>query len=352
MSLTQKTVLTALRQVTHPETGQSLVDLGLVKDIHVVDGQVEVVLALGGLPQPVRDHLADEARSAITALPEAEAIAVRLTEEGSPPPNADRPAPQESMNQVGHVVAVMSGKGGVGKSLVTALLAIGLTRQGKRVGILDADITGPSIPKLFGLHGRPEFLPQGIVPARSSTGIEVMSVNLLLESEDEAVIWRGPMIHNLISQFWTDVTWGEIDYLLVDLPPGTADAPLSVMQVLPLDGVLLVTTPQDLAAMVVRKALRMAEKMNVPLLGMVENMSYYVCPETGVHHEIFGPSGAAALAKEAGTSLLARLPVDPLISRLCDAGEIETYQVDAIAALAGALAQLTAGGRTTTFEKR
>jgi Mrp family chromosome partitioning ATPase len=243
------------------------------------------------------------------------------------------------MSHIEHVVAVMSGKGGVGKSLITALLAVGLARQGQQVGILDADITGPSIPRLFGLQDRPIGMPWGIMPVQSDLGIKIISVNLLLSSEDEAVIWRGPLIDGLIRQFWTEVVWGQLDCLLVDLPPGTADAPLTVMQVLPLDGVVLVTTPQELAAMVVRKALRMAQAMDVPLLGVVENMSYFVCPDTGTRHEIFGPSGAEALARAAGVPLLARLPVDPQISRLCDAGEIEAYDDKAATILVQALAE-------------
>lgn len=339
MQTTQEDVQTALRQVVDPELGQNLVDLGMVRDVRVADGQVEVTLALTTLACPLKDRLAAEARSAIAALPGVTGVNVHLTEMTTTErrrlfQGAIGPMPAQQMSHIDHVVAVMSGKGGVGKSLVTALLAVGLARQGHRVGILDADVTGPSIPRLFGLQEQPIGMPWGLMPVRSRLGIPVMSVNLLLPSEDEAVIWRGPLIDGVIRQFWSEVVWGRLDYLLVDLPPGTADAPLTVMQVLPLDGAVLVTTPQDLAAMIVHKALRMAQAMGVPLLGVVENMSYFVCPETGSRHEIFGPSRAETLARTAGVPLLARLPVDPQISRLCDTGEIETYDVEIVLALA------------------
>ncbi len=342
MQTTQENIFTALRQVMDPELGQNLVDLGMVREVHVADGQVDVTLALTTLACPLKDRLTADVRTAIGALPGVTGVQVRLAEmtaeeRGRLFQGDIGPAPAQQMSHIAHVVAVMSGKGGVGKSLVTALLAVGLARQGQQVGILDADVTGPSIPRLFGLQDRPIGMPWGLMPVQSALGIKIISVNLLLSSEDEAVIWRGPLIDGLIRQFWTDVVWGQLDYLLVDLPPGTADAPLTVMQVLPLDGVVMVTTPQELAAMVVRKAVRMAQAMNVPLLGLVENMSYFVCPETGSRHEIFGPSGAEALAHAIGVPLLARLPVDPQISRLCDAGEIEAYDGEAITALALAL---------------
>lgn len=339
MQTTQEDILMALRQVIDPELGQNLVDLGMVREVELEDGWVDVTLALTTLACPLKDRLAAEARSAITALPGVTGVNVHLTEMTTTErrhlfQGTIGPTPAQQMSHIDHVVAVISGKGGVGKSLITALLAVGLARQGQRVGILDADVTGPSIPRLFGLQERPIGMPWGLMPVRSRLGIPVMSVNLLLPSEDEAVIWRGPLIDGLIRQFWSEVVWGQLDYLLVDLPPGTADAPLTVMQVLPLDGVVLVTTPQDLAAMVVRKAVRMAQTMGVPLLGVVENMSYFVCPETGSRHEIFGPSQAETLARTAGLPLLARLPVDPWISRLCDAGQIEAYDSEMVLDLA------------------
>jgi hybrid cluster-associated redox disulfide protein len=226
---------------------------------------------------------------------------------------------------IGHVIAVMSGKGGVGKSLVTGLLAVTLRRSGYRVGILDGDITGPSIPKMFGLPA--SAMSQGTLNApRTTTGIAVMSMNLLLDEEDQAVIWRGPMVAGAIKQFFNDVHWGELDYLLVDLPPGTSDAPMTAMQSLPLDGVIIVSTPQGLATMIVSKAIHMAQRLDVPILGMVENMSYVVLPGTGERFEIFGPSQGQKLVAMTGAPLLGRLPIDPLIAQICDAGDIESYR--------------------------
>jgi Mrp family chromosome partitioning ATPase len=228
------------------------------------------------------------------------------------------------------VIAVVSGKGGVGKSLVTGLLAVALQRTGNRVGILDADITGPSIPKMFFPHPRrPSASPVAILPVESETGIKVMSINLLLDSDDQAVVWRGPLIGRVIQQFWGDVLWGDLDYLIVDLPPGTSDASLTVMQSLPSSGIVLVTSPQDLAGMVVRKAAQMARQINIPILGLVENMSYFVCPDTGKQHDLFGPSHADELVARLGISFLGRLPIDPAIARLCDAGHIEDYVAEA-----------------------
>jgi len=219
----------------------------------------------------------------------------------------------------------MSGKGGVGKSLVASLAAVALTRCGYEVGILDADITGPSIPKMFGIVDRPGGSDTGILPVTSRSGIEIMSINLLLSSEDDAVIWRGPLIGRAITQFWEEVLWGKLDYLIVDLPPGTADAPLTVMQSLPISGVLIVFTPQDLTAMVVRKAVKMAQQMGKPILGVIENMSYLYVPEIDKKIELFGKSRGDEMAKAANAPLLGQLPIDPKLARLCDEGNIERY---------------------------
>jgi Mrp family chromosome partitioning ATPase len=230
------------------------------------------------------------------------------------------------LSNVKRVVAVMSGKGGVGKSSVTALLAATFTRDGYQVGILDADLTGPSIPKMFGLRGRPEGTEYAIFPLRTSyLGIRVMSMNLLLEKEDEPVIWRGPIISSAIQQFWTDVAWGELDYLFVDLPPGTGDAPLTVLQSLPLNGLVVVSSPQELAIMVVRKAIRMAELMKVPVLGLIENMAYVVCPKCTEKIHVFGEPQGEKVAAETGLELLATLPLDPKLAKLVDMGKIEDY---------------------------
>jgi len=237
--------------------------------------------------------------------------------------------------KIAHVIPIMSGKGGVGKSLVTALLAIGLRRRHSSVGILDADITGPSIPKLFGLHEplsitadpvkqTPQGQPQPLIaPAVSRSAIEIVSSNLLSENEDTAMIWRGPIVAGVIRQFYEQVTWSELDYMLVDLPPGTSDAPLTVLQSLAIDGVILVTMPQALATMVVRKAANLVHQLKRPILGVVENMSYFVAPDTGKRYDIYGPSYAQRVAELAGAPVLARIPIDPLKARLADDGKIE-----------------------------
>lgn len=235
--------------------------------------------------------------------------------------------PQNDVNDIKHVIAVMSGKGGVGKSAVSALVAVGLARKGYRVGILDADITGPSVPKMFGLNERPVNKGQYLFPVKTSTDIAVMSLNLLLEREDQPVLWRGPIIAGAVKQFWTDVAWGRLDYLVVDMPPGTGDVPLTVMQSLPLDGVIIVTSPQDLANMVVKKAVNMVHQMEVPIVGIVENMSYLRCPDCGREINIFGESHANQLTA-AGLPLLEKLPLDPELAQLCDTGRIEKYKAE------------------------
>lgn len=248
-------------------------------------------------------------------------------------------------NQVQRVVAIMSGKGGVGKSLVTGLLAAALAREGYRVGVLDADVTGPSVPRLFGLHGPVGVGEHGIVPLESAGGVRIMSFNLLLERDDQPVIWRGPLIGRAIQQLWGEVAWGELDYLLVDLPPGTADAALTVMQSLPLDGILMVTTPQSLAAMIVRKAVHMAQMVGVPIVGIVENMSYFVCPDTGKRHEIFGPSHANDISALAAAPLLARLPLDAGVSAECDAGKVEDIRSSEMPGMLKAFVKVVPAGR-------
>lgn len=235
---------------------------------------------------------------------------------------------QPENSHIGRTIAVMSGKGGVGKSSVSALLAVALAKEGYRVGMLDADITGPSIPKLFGLKDHASIINDKIIPSDSKLGIKVVSLNLLLPREDDPVIWRGPLIGGAVKQLWTDVLWGELDYLIVDLPPGTGDAPLTVLQSLPLDGLVIVSSPQDLAIMVVKKAIKMARMMNVPILGLVENMSGLVCPHCGGQIEMFGKSKADEVAVATGLRLLGRLPLDPDLSLLADSGAIEDYPVE------------------------
>lgn len=328
MTVDESEVMRALSQVNDPELRRSIVDLGMVRDLVVEDGRVAFTLALTIPECPLRDQLVREARMAVEALPGVNEVLI-TTEAMSEAERAaafghnEPPWLAASHNRVRNVIAVMSGKGGVGKSLVTGLLAAALSRADYRVGVLDADMTGPSIPRLFGIHGPPQGGPQGIEPIRSQTGIKIMSINLLIEDEGQAVIWRGPLISGAIQQFWSDVHWGELDYLLVDLPPGTSDAALTVMQSLPVTGILMVTTPQSLSSMVVRKAVQMAQTVGVPILGIVENMSGFVAPDTGNHYDIFGPSHATEVAAAAGAPLLARLPIDPAVTLLCDKGEIE-----------------------------
>lgn len=233
--------------------------------------------------------------------------------------------PESDFNSINQVIAVMSGKGGVGKSSVAALIAVKLARDGYRVGLLDADITGPSIPKMFGIKSSAEAMEFGIFPVKSDLGIEVMSLNLLLKNEDDPVIWRGPLIAGAVKQFWTDVIWGKLDYLIVDLPPGTGDVPITVMQSLPLSGVVIVSSPQDVAAMIVKKAIRMASMMNAKILGLIENMSYAVCPKCGEILHLFGASKGEELAKSSGIPYLGALPLDPELARLCDLGHVEEY---------------------------
>lgn len=231
--------------------------------------------------------------------------------------------PANSRSRIGRVIAVVSGKGGVGKSLITSALAVQTRRMGKKVAILDADITGPSIPKAFGVDEHAIGDVTNLFPSKTETGIELMSVNLLLEDSNDPVVWRGPVIAGVVKQFWTDVVWGDVDYMYVDMPPGTGDVPLTVFQSLPVDGIVIVTSPQELVSMVVEKAVRMAEMMNIPVIGIVENMSGFRCPDCGKFHEIFGASNVAAIAESHGVAATDCLPIDPALAALCDKGRIE-----------------------------
>lgn len=233
----------------------------------------------------------------------------------------------ESLNdysRVRKVIGVVSGKGGVGKSMVTSLMTVMFARNGYKTAILDADITGPSIPKAFGLNQRAMGSEKGIHPVTTEGGTQVMSINLLLENAEDPVVWRGPILAGTVKQFWSDVVWGDIDFMFVDMPPGTGDVPLTVFQSLPLDGIIVVTSPQDLVSMIVGKAVKMAQMMNVPILGIVENMSYYECPDCGNKHYIFGESKLEAVAKEYGIDIIAQLPIDPACAKACDEGKIES----------------------------
>jgi Mrp family chromosome partitioning ATPase len=337
----------------HPEIDRSLVALRMIRDVRAEQNRVSFTLLVPFMEVPIKEDLVRSARQAIEELdPEVE-LDLDVAEMDQQQRAAfmsqaqGAPKPAQAMNDVKQVIAVLSGKGGVGKSSVAALLAVALRRQGKRVGVLDADITGPSIPKLFGLHDPPPMGPVGILPAATPAGIKVMSINLLLPSEDEAVIWRGPLISGAIKQFWEEVVWGKLDYLIVDLPPGTSDASLTVMQSIPLNGVVLVTSPQDLAGMVVRKAARMAQQMKAPVIGLVENMSYLTCPGCGDRIEVFGPSQAFRTAIALGVPLLGQLPLDPALARLSDAGQIEEFEADEFAPIAEQIASLASARATT-----
>ena len=247
-----------------------------------------------------------------------------------------------AMSRIGKVIGIVSGKGGVGKSLVTALTAVSVQRTGHTVGIMDADITGPSVPKMFGITARAEGDENGLYPVRSKLGTDLMSVNLLLENPADPVIWHGPVIAGVVKQFWTDVVWGDDEYLFVDMPPGTGDVPLTVFQSLPVDGILVVTTPQELVSMIVEKAVKMAKLMNIPILGIIENMSYAECPDCGKKIHVFGESKLDEVAKEFGLPVLGRIPMNPKLAAACDKGMIELFEgdwldgaVDAVLALGG-----------------
>jgi ATP-binding protein involved in chromosome partitioning len=339
-------VLELLSHVNDPELHRSLTDLKMVRDVRVHGGKVVVTIALTVPNCPFKSKIESDVRAAIAALPEVKEVSVQLTsmtdEERKALFGELKEGAAAPYNHIKRVVAVMSGKGGVGKSLVTGLLAAALARKCYQVGILDADITGPSIPMLFGLHGPVEPGPVGIRPLQSHTGVKVISMNFLLANEDQAIIWRGPLIGKAITQLWGDVMWGDLDYLLVDLPPGTSDASLTTMQSLPVDGIIMVTTPQSLASMIVRKAVHMAQAVKTPIVGVVENMAYFNCPDTGVQHYIFGPSHVSEVMLTAGAPLLAQLPIDPQVASLCDAGKVEDITLEEISALLDAFINIHA----------
>ena len=241
---------------------------------------------------------------------------------------ADFREPPHALSSIKKVIGVVSGKGGVGKSMTSAMLAVLLNRRGYKTGVLDAAITGPSIPKLFGIHGRAHADEVGCYPVQSRTGIDVMSVNLLLEHESDPVVWRGPIIAGTVKQFWQEVIWKDVDFLFVDMPPGTGDVPLTVFQSLPLDGVIIVTSPQELVGMIVEKAANMAAMMNIPVLGLVENMSYIDCPDCGKRIYPFGESHLAEIAARHGITCTAQLPINPKLAAACDRGAIELFEGD------------------------
>jgi Mrp family chromosome partitioning ATPase len=333
---TEKQVRESLGKITVPVVMRDLNGLNLVRQLSVSDEAVKITLASTALNDEAKEWVSNKTKEVVGKLSGVKKVEIEFSE-----------AKPAELNQIGNIVAVMSGKGGVGKSLVASLAAIALKRQGYEVGILDADLTGPSIPKMFGITGRPSGSESGILPVLSRSGIEIMSINLLLPQEDDAVIWRGPLISNTIKQFGEDVLWGKLDYLFIDLPPGTADAPLTVMQSFPISGVIIVFTPQALTAMIVRKAVNMAQKMGKAVLGVVENMSYLYLPELDKRIEIFGPSRGQEMARAANAPLLAQLSLDPELAKLCDRGEIESYDSEITQAFGQSLRQALGQKKTT-----
>ena len=335
-----------LRQVIDPEIGLNIVELGMVKDVSVDRGQVRVKIALTVKGCPLANTIEKDVIRLVNETDGIEGVSVQMTSmskeeldslgarlremrsgQKTPGKAPGMSAGIDRMERKGveKIIAVMSGKGGVGKSFVTSMLAIELRRLGYSVGILDADITGPSIAKIFGLNGKPLADENGVIPRETTTGIRVISMNLLLDSPDTPVIWRGPIINGVIRQLFNDVNWGDLHFMLVDLPPGTGDAPLTVFQSLPVDAVVIVSTPQDLAMLIVRKSINMARQMNMPIAGIVENMSYMVCPHCSNEIEMFKESGIGGVAEELGVNFLGKLPFDPSANRLADEGRIEDY---------------------------
>ncbi len=335
-------VMNALKTVVDPEIHRNVVELNMVRDLVIgEDGNISFTLALTIPACPLRDQIAADARRAVGTLPGVKNVDVTLGAMTDEERNAVLGiTPQQNVNhEIGRVIAVMSGKGGVGKSLVTGLLATALKHAGYNVGVLDADVTGASIPKLFGIHGPLMASNNKIQPIQSRTGIKIVSVNLALENESTAFVWRGAMIAKAIQDFWNDTEWGALDFLLIDMPPGTSDAALTVMQELSVKEIVMVTSPQSLATMIVKKALDMSQKLNASIVGVIENMAGFTAPDTGKHYEIFGPSHAAEVAHAAGATLLARLPIDPQFAERCDAGEIEMLRTETLNACVEALAQ-------------
>lgn len=247
------------------------------------------------------------------------------------------------LSKIKKVIGIVSGKGGVGKSLVTALSAVTAQRGGYRTAVLDADITGPSIPKLFKLDRRADATELGLFPVETKTGIKVMSLNLLMEDSTDPVVWRGPVIAGAVKQFWTDVIWNEIDFMFIDMPPGTGDVPLTVFQSIPVDGIIVVTTPQELVSMIVKKAVKMAQMMNIPIIGLIENMSYIVCPDCGKEIRVFGDGHLDETARESGIEILGRIPIDSKLAATCDAGMIELFDGNPLESVGRKLDEMAKG---------
>ena len=350
--VTEAAVLEALRGVKDPDGGKDVVALGLVQDLHIGPGEVTFTLAFAGQSPQSKVALHSGATRAVSALPGAGKVSVRMGTANAPAPPAHGhghthgapSAPQRSpefIPEVKHTIAVSSGKGGVGKSTVAVNLALALRQSGAVAGLVDVDVYGPDVPLMMGTRGRPGMFDNKIIPVEAH-GVKIMSIGLLVD-EREALMWRGPMIHSAVQQFLRDVAWGPLDYLVFDMPPGTGDAQLSLSQVIPLGGVVMVTTPQDVALLDVRKGLAMFRKLNVPILGIVENMSYFVAPDTGTRYPIFGEGGGAKIADEFGVPLLGQIPLEMETRRGGDTGvpvvvgQPKSAQADAFRTIAAAV---------------
>jgi ATP-binding protein involved in chromosome partitioning len=351
--VTEATVLEALRAVKDPQQGKDVVELGLVRDLAIDESRVSFTLAFTNQSSATKVELHSGASRAVKQLPGVTRVEVKMGSAGRPQPqgHAHAHGPQGGAQQqaadfipeVAHTVAVSSGKGGVGKSTVAVNLALALKQSGATVGLVDVDVYGPDVPLMMGARGRPGMFENKIIPVEAH-GIKIMSIGLLVD-EREALVWRGPMIHSAVQQFLRDVNWGPLDYLVFDMPPGTGDAQLSLSQVIPLGGVVMVTTPQDVALLDVRKGLAMFRKLNVPVIGVVENMSYFVAPDTGTQYAIFGEGGGAKVAAEFGVPLLARIPLEMDTRKGGDAGtpivvgQPRSAQAEAFRALAAAVVE-------------
>src|SRR5215472_7051117 len=319
--VTEAAILDALRGVKDPDLGKDVVTLGLVRDLHIHDGEVSLTLAFTTQAAAAKVALHSGASRAVSQIPGVSRVQVKMgsAATGAKPAAPTSPAPSaDFIPEVKHTIAVSSGKGGVGKSTVAVNLALALKQTGAQVGLVDVDVYGPDVPLMMGARGRPGMFDNKIIPVEAH-GIKIMSIGLLV-AEREALVWRGPMIHSAVQQFLRDVMWGALDYLVFDMPPGTGDAQLSLSQIVPLTGVVMVTTPQDVALLDVRKALAMFRKLNVPILGIVENMSYFVAPDTGVTYAIFGEGGGDRVAEEFGVPLLTRIPLEMETRKGGDAG--------------------------------
>jgi len=347
-------MISKLREVVDPEIGINIVDLEMVRKLEINGSNVDIDIALTVKGCPLAGTIEKDINRVLGGLSGVSKVTVKMSSMTKEEVNKlslrlqQMKADQKSVGKapglsagidklekkgIQNIIAVMSGKGGVGKSYVTAMIAVELRRQGYEVGILDGDITGPSVAKIFGLSGKPFADEIGVVPKTTDTGIKVISMNLLLDTPDTPVIWRGPIINGVIRQLFNDVNWGDLHFLLVDLPPGTGDAPLTVFQSLPVDAVVIVTTPQDLSMLIVRKSINMAKQLNVPIAGIVENMSYMKCPHCSETIHMFQDSDIESVAKEIKVNFLGKLPFDPEVNKLADQGKIDRYVSEETAAL-------------------